>query len=161
MASSGMNADAVALRKNLDYKVKMFKYEHKRDMTTNSASQMISNTLYYKRFFPFYAFNLVCGLDANGDGAVYGYDCIGSFEKIQYGCVGTSMSLITSLLDNQVGFLTQPSNKKDLSIEEAIDVVKDAMTCAGERDIYTGDSMDVWIITKAGTQKTSYPLKYD
>lgn len=71
------------------------------------------------------------------------------------------MHLVTPLLDNQVAFKTQPSLKRDLTLEETIAVVKDAMTCAGERDIYTGDTMDIWVITKGGTQKTTFPLKRD
>ena len=96
-----------------------------------------------------------------GKGHVYGYDAIGSFEEIPYGCVGSSMHLITSLLDNQVGFKTQPSNKRELTLDETVELVKDALTCAGERDIYTGDSADIWVITAAGTQKISFDLKND
>tara|TARA_B110000503_G_C7063481_1_gene377711 strand:- start:455 stop:625 length:171 start_codon:yes stop_codon:yes gene_type:complete len=49
----------------------------------------ISNTLYGKRFFPYYTFNLLAGLDENGNGILYGYDAIGSFDKIYYGCQGS------------------------------------------------------------------------
>jgi 20S proteasome alpha/beta subunit len=48
-----------------------------------------SNTLYGKRFFPYYTFNLMGGLDEYGNGVLYGYDAIGSFDKINYGCQGT------------------------------------------------------------------------
>ena len=62
-------------------------------MSSTSCSQLISNTLYSKRF-SIYTFNLVCGLDEDGNGVVYGYDAIGSFEKQLYG----SSSIIINLI---------------------------------------------------------------
>jgi 20S proteasome subunit beta 6 len=161
LASSGMQADAATLRKVLRYRATMYKHDHRRDISTPAVSQLLSNTLYMKRFFPYYTFNLCCGVDAKGVGKVYGYDAIGSFEEVPYSCVGSSMHLVTSLLDNQVGFKTQPSNRRVLTREETVALVKDALTVACERDIYTGDEADIWIITAAGTQKTRFNLKAD
>lgn len=161
LATAGMQAEATTLRKVLDYKVINYKHAHRRDISTDSVSQMLSNTLYYKRFFPFYTFNVLAGLDNEGKGAVYGYDAIGSFERMQYCVTGSGTQLITPILDNQVGFKTQSINKKDLSLDEALDLVKDCFTCAGERDIYTGDSATIMIITKDGIQEEIFPLKLD
>ena len=38
---------------------------------------------------PYYAFNLLCGLDVNGEGCVYGYDAVGSYDKLTYGVQGS------------------------------------------------------------------------
>ena len=35
-------------------------------MSTAAAAQLMSVTLYYKRFFPYYAFCMIAGLDENG-----------------------------------------------------------------------------------------------
>jgi len=161
LASAGMQADAVTLRKVLAWKIIMYRHKHNKDMSTTAIAQLLGNTLYYKRFFPYYCFNVLAGLDSEGAGAVFGYDAIGSFERIPYGVTGSGSALITSILDNQVAFKTQLKNKKDLSAEECIDLVKDVMTSAGERDIYTGDSVDILLITKDGIKEEKFQLKKD
>ncbi len=132
------------------------------DMSTTAIAQLLSNTLYYRRFFPFYTFNVLAGLDNEGAGAVFGYDAIGSFERIPYGVTGSGSALMTSILDNQVAFKTHPRNARALSVEQCLDLVKDVMTAAGERDIYTGDSVDIVIISsKDGMKCEKFELKKD
>ena len=36
-------------------------------MGVNALAQLLGNTLYYKRFFPYYTWNLTCGLDEKGE----------------------------------------------------------------------------------------------
>merc|ERR1740139_1617207 len=49
----------------------------------------------------------------------------------------------------------------DLSLQETINLVKDAFYSAGERDIRTGDCVEICIITKDGIKIESYPLNID
>jgi 20S proteasome subunit beta 6 len=49
----------------------------------------------------------------------------------------------------------------ELSLEEAIRIAKDAFTSATERDIYTGDFLEIFVITSSGVRKESFPLKKD
>lgn len=156
-----MQAEAKTLRKVLDYKIAMYKHTHGKDITAPAVSQMLSNTLYFKRFFPYYTFNVLGGIDKDGAGCVYGYDAVGSFERVPYVVTGSASALVTSILDNQVMFKTQPQHKKDLSIEECVDLVKDCFTSAGERDIYTGDSVEILVITRDGTKREMFQLRQD
>jgi len=161
LSSAGMQADAITLRKVLKIRLTQYKQKHSHSMTTPAIAQLLSNTLYYKRFFPYYTFNVLGGLDEEGKGAVYGYDAIGSFERIPYGVTGSASSLITSILDNQIEFKTALKMKRELNLEETIDLVKDVFTSAGERDIYTGDTVNIAIITKDGVKIENFPLKKD
>ena len=44
----------------------MYQHNHGKPMSVAAMAQLVSNTLYYKRFFPYYTYNLVCGLDEQG-----------------------------------------------------------------------------------------------
>lgn len=161
LTTSGMQADMSVLFKMLRVRTEQYKHAHQKEMSVGSVAQMLANTLYGRRFFPYYTFNVLGGLDENGEGAVYSYDAVGSFERINYNAAGSGSALVLPLLDNQVGGHNMVQGKGDLTLEEAIDLVKDAMTSAGERDIYTGDMVDIAIITKDGVRREKFALKAD
>lgn len=71
-------------------------------MSTAAVAQMLSIMLYQKRFFPFYSWCILGGLDEEGKGAVYTYDPVGSYEREACRCAGSASSLIQPFLDNQV-----------------------------------------------------------
>jgi 20S proteasome subunit beta 6 len=66
LASAGMQADQITLHKVLKARMVRYKQDHRKEMSTHSIAQMLSNTLYYKRFFPYYTFNVFGGIDENG-----------------------------------------------------------------------------------------------
>jgi hypothetical protein len=43
-----------------------YAHQHNKQIGTPALAQMLSNTLYYKRFFPYYTFNILGGLDEQG-----------------------------------------------------------------------------------------------
>jgi len=161
MATAGMQAEAKTLRKVLEHKTIMYQHKHDKEMSTPAVAQMLSTTLYYKRFFPYYTFNVLGGVDEEGKGAVYGYDAIGSYERMEYGVTGSASALLTSVLDNQVGHKMRCDPKKELTAQETVDLVRDLFTVAAERDIYTGDSVDIHLITTKGIESKNFPLKAD
>lgn len=111
LGTAGMQAEAATLRKVLDYKVTFYNHQHHQELAAPGVAQMLSNTLYYKRFFPYYTFNVVGGVDENGKGVCYGYDAIGSFESVPYVVTGSGSALITSILDNQVNAFKRHSHQ--------------------------------------------------
>ncbi|KAL6778305.1 hypothetical protein ACKKBG_A17680 [Auxenochlorella protothecoides x Auxenochlorella symbiontica] len=166
IASAGMQADRDALHKTLHSRHVMYAFNHRKPMSCPAMAQLLSNTLYYKRFFPYYTFNICAGLDEEGRGAVYTYDAIGSYERVGYGCQGSGKELMQPVLDSQLKaaspLLLPPQPwLSSLPLEVAIDLVKSAFTSAGERDIYTGDDVEILIMTKDGVEVQTLELKRD
>eukprot|EP01092_Planopodium_desertum_P004028 TRINITY_DN17820_c0_g1_i1.p1 TRINITY_DN17820_c0_g1~~TRINITY_DN17820_c0_g1_i1.p1 ORF type:complete len:108 (-),score=18.84 TRINITY_DN17820_c0_g1_i1:46-369(-) len=84
------------------------------------------------------------------------------YEKVKYASSGTGQTLMQPLLDNQVGKKNQTlADPTPLSEGKAVDLVKDAFASATERDIYTGDYVDVCLINAAGVQVRRFDLRKD
>jgi len=44
---------------------------------------------------------------------------------------------------------------------QTVNLVKDVFTCISERDIYTGDNAEIFVITKDGIKKEVFKLRAD
>ncbi|XP_013631470.1 PREDICTED: proteasome subunit beta type-1-like [Brassica oleracea var. oleracea] len=102
LSSSGFQADVKALQKVLKSRHLVYQHQHNKQMSCPAMAQLLSNTLYFKRFFPYYAFNVLGGLDEEGKGCVFTYDAVGSYEKVGYSAQGSGSTLIMPFLDNQL-----------------------------------------------------------
>lgn len=169
----GFAADGNALKERLDTVVKMYKYQHNKDMSVHACAQRLSHILYNKRFFPYYVHAILGGLDEQGVGALYSYDPVGSYERESCRSAGAASSLITPFLDNQVNLKNQydpnsgPGLEKvtktpqPLSRDTVEALVSDSFSSAAERQIEVGDGLQMFIITKDGIEEKYSELKKD
>jgi 20S proteasome subunit beta 6 len=75
---------------------------HNQPISLPSLARLAHKMLYGKRFFPYYTNTMIGGLDPDGDGALYCYDPVGGYERLQCGAKGAASRFITPFLDNQV-----------------------------------------------------------
>lgn len=171
ISANGFAADGTALVKRFQNSLKWYHFDHNdKKLSMKSAARNIQHLLYGKRFFPYYVHTIIAGLDEEGKGAVYSFDPVGSYEREQCRAGGAAASLIMPFLDNQVNFKNQyePDSKgtkrkelKFLSVEEVVQLVRDAFSSATERHIHVGDGVEILIVTKDGVRKEFYELKRD
>ena len=157
LASSGMYADMTNLYKNLKIRIEMYTAQNKSEPGVENIAQLLSNTLYGRRFFPYYTFNILAGINSKGELKMYGYDAVGSHESLDYGANGSGKEIMAPVLDS---ILRDGSYKPE--VQQGIDLAKSAMNACANRDIYTGDYLDMVIIHKNGKVESSkFDLRKD
>ncbi|KRX09885.1 hypothetical protein PPERSA_05277 [Pseudocohnilembus persalinus] len=162
LATSGMHADFKALCQNLDVRLKMYEFDNGRAPSTKSCASLLARTLYQKRFFPYYTFNALCGFDSEGNGTTYGYDAVGSYDTKSYVVLGSASQLIIPVLDCQIESYNKLNSTFEKSKEQVEKLIIDVFNSATERDIYTGDSLELIIIEQGKEPQTKIvKLRHD
>ena len=160
--SAGMYADYTNLWKLMDERIKLYQLNMEKTPSTDAIAAMLAKILYEKRFFPFYAFNIVAGVSSTGEHVLYSYDAVGSYEKSEVRAIGSSTGMIQSFLDNQFTQYNSVHKPGHMSPEEIIEIIVDAFQNAAERDITCKDGLEV-IAFKGGEMKMqkTYPIRRD
>merc|ERR1719272_1502539 len=110
----------------------MYAHQHRREPSVTAVAQMLSTMLYGKRFFPYYTFNVLAGVDDEGVGAIYHSDAIGSFERCPYTTSGSGSSLVMGVLDCQLQRQHQTKAGPEMTKEEVVEMCKDVISSVGE-----------------------------
>ena len=180
-SGSGCWSDIYELYNILKHHSRLFEWENLRSIQVEESAYLLSSILYKRRFFPFYSFSMLSGLDNTGSGSIYKYDAVGSWERVRAGCVGKGEKLIQPMLDElsevdddlalwQLPLSYQPETKKvgtqtaagtsinyirNLTKEKACSIIRSFFQAAAEREISIGDGLDIWIIEYPRIEDTS------
>jgi len=120
-------------------------------MPIRAIARLIQTMLYARRFFPYYVYNILGGIEEDGTGAVYSFDPVGSYEREACRAAGAAQALVQPFLDNQIYFKNQTpapgtSFPKHLPLSTVLPLVIDSFTSATERHIEVGDGLEIYVV---------------
>ena len=116
IASAGCSSDCEALKRQLRIEINAHVHWNHgyQTLTPSGIANLLGQTLYARRGFPFYSFCILAGIDychkddANNDnyndgndnhGVVHIYDAIGSHERVAVATAGTGKEMLQPILD--------------------------------------------------------------
>lgn len=157
LATNGFAADGANFVKKVKQRLEWYENAHQKQMSIKSIARMIQTMLYAKRFFPYYVYNILGGIEEDGTGAVYSFDPVGSYEREACRAAGAAQSLIQPFLDNQIYFRNQtfPADQPkpipgNLPLGTVLGLVIDSFTSATERHIEVGDGLEMYVVMAKG-----------
>ncbi|KAF9651357.1 proteasome subunit [Thelephora ganbajun] len=151
LAVNGFAADGNMFVKKVKQRLEWYRHAHAKDMPLRAIARLIQTMLYAKRFFPYYVYNILGGIEEDGTGAVYSFDPVGSYEREACRAAGAAQSLVQPFLDNQIYFKNQvpapgTTHPAYLSLPDVLSIVIDSFTSATERHIEVGDGLEIYIV---------------
>ncbi|KFP80133.1 Proteasome subunit beta type-1, partial [Acanthisitta chloris] len=159
---TGFHGDCLTLTKIIEARLKMYKHSNNKTMTTGAIAAMLSTILYSRLLRIFLTCDYMLLYFFSGKGAVYSFDPVGSYERDSFKAGGSASAMLQPLLDNQIGFKNmQNVEHVPLTLEKALQLVKDVFISAAERDVYTGDALKICIVTKDGIKEQTVQLRKD
>jgi len=151
MGTAGLVADAQMLAKILSAEVKLKELRSKIKVTAEEAANLLSRIMYSYKFFPFYTEIIIAGKDKD-DFSIYMIDELGGLTKHD-DCIATGSGMMYAL-----GVL-EANYRKDLTKEEAKELAKKAVLAAIERDLGSGEGIDIYVVTDEGIEKETYKVE--
>ncbi|KAL1666176.1 nucleophile aminohydrolase [Schizophyllum commune] len=171
LAVTGFAADGNTFVKKLKQRLEWYHHAHAKNMPLQAVARLIQTMLYGRRFFPFYVYIILGGIEEDGtrhytsrshthrptfflflgSGSVYSFDPVGSYERETCRAAGAAQSLLQPFLDNQIYFknqIPQPgtTHPAHLPLPHVLSLVIDSFTSATERHIEVGDGLEVYIV---------------
>ncbi len=147
MTIAGSVGDAQYLVKILKAQNELYKMNEGRSMSPNAATSFLSVLLQENKMMPFMVGLIVGGMSVDGP-ALYSLDAIGGLIKeSKFISVGSGQS-------GALGYL-EDVYKEGKTVQEMARHAAKAIKIAMKRDIATGDTIHIAMITKAGYKEVT------
>ncbi len=149
VACAGLVGDMQILAREMEAQANLYSMDVGRSITVRSASKLMANVLFNRRYAPLITQTIVGGLDEEGP-SLYVLDVLGSLIPDKYAAVGSGTEIAIGVIEE--GY------KETISLKEAKELVTRAIKSAISRDAMSGDGIDFVIITKDGVCEESVKL---
>ncbi len=148
MTIAGSVGDAQALQRYVQAELKLYRFQEGRKIPVSAAATLVANILYSRRFYPYMVQLIIGGYDSRGP-HVFSFDPTGSIQdEKEYFSTGSGSVMALGVLEDKY--------KKDMSVDEAKELVVRAIRSATKRDIASGGSgIDIVVIDSRGYHKVS------
>lgn len=132
----------------LKVNAQLFEFEKSRPIPVSAAARLVSNVLFSNREvgMPLPLQAIIGGFDETGP-HVYNLDPFGSLTEEKMVSTGSGSPIAYGVLEDRY--------KQDSSVKEMLPIVVRAVDSAMKRDVASGDSFDVAVITDDGFRELS------
>ncbi|KFY51320.1 hypothetical protein V496_08868 [Pseudogymnoascus sp. VKM F-4515 (FW-2607)] len=139
---TGLATDVATVSDLFRYKVNMYRLREERNIAPSTFANLVSSSLYEKRFGPFFVSPVVAGLDPKtGKPFICGFDSIGCIDFAKdFIVAGTASDQLFGTCEG----LWEP----DLEPEDLFETISQALLNAVDRDALSGWGAHVYIIEK-------------
>ncbi|KAK9485200.1 nucleophile aminohydrolase [Lipomyces starkeyi] len=152
---TGLATDVITLSEVFRYKVNLYNLREERKIEPETFANLVSSTLYEKRFGPYFVGPIVAGINSkSGNPYICGFDLIGciNFAK-DFVVGGTSSAQLFGMCES----LWEP----DLEPDDLFETLSQALLNAQDRDALSGWGAVVYVITKDKVVKRLLKTRQD
>lgn len=139
IAGAGIMGDIQTLTRLMNIEIKYYELYNNKPISVKAAAKLLSVILYQYKWTPFISELLFGGVDVDGP-KLFVLDPIGSLIEDNYASVGSGARIAIGTLESEY--------EPNLSVDKGKELVIKAMKAAIERDVTSGDGIDVLVIKR-------------
>lgn len=148
-ACAGMISDMQNLIKRVTVEIKLRELEIKRPVPPNSVAKLMSVIMFSERLYPLLTQVIVGGVDEKP--SVYVLDPLGSIIPDEYATVGSGTEIAIGIIESEY--------KRGMDEKAATELAIKALKAAMQRDIASGDGIDLLIIKSNESKEQEIKLQ--
>ena len=139
MTVAGLVGDAQTLARYLKAEVNLFRIKNRKPITVNGAATLMANILNGRSYYPYWVQLIVAGVDETGP-HVFSLDAAGGSIEDDYVTTGSGSPYVYGVMEDHY--------RKDMSLEEGVELAVRGISMAMKRDSASGDGINLATIDK-------------
>ncbi|ODV58815.1 proteasome core particle subunit beta 3 [Ascoidea rubescens DSM 1968] len=155
LALCGLGTDVITLNEVFRYKTNLYKYKEERTIEPETFANLVSSSLYERRFGPYFVSPIVGGINSKtGKPFICSFDLIGCIDFTKdFAVAGTATDQLYGMCES----LYEPN----LEPEDLFETISQALLNAVDRDALSGWGAVVYLITKDKVVKRLLKTRQD